>query len=78
MKNWIKARQEELFQNPVALILFILLLSAVHAYYVDSRDLKILCELTGEHNGSYGHPLSAEQKIDNICLSHRPDDGYDF
>lgn len=62
-------------KNSLAWILAGLLLVAVHGSYQRGKELRLICELTGPHDVSFGNPTTPRQKIDTICASRDYDGG---
>lgn len=60
--------------NPATWFLFVLLILAEYGNYTLGHDLDQVCSLLGDHEVSYGHPITPREKIDTICLSREPDE----
>jgi hypothetical protein len=69
--SWLNA---SFVRNPGIWILFGLLLIAEYGNWQRGEELSRLCELLGDHDISVGHPRTAREEIDNICISRRPSD----
>lgn len=62
--------KEGCVRNPVAWVLFALLVVAEYGNYTTGRDLERVCSLIGSHDVSVKNPRTARQVIDNICIGH--------
>jgi hypothetical protein len=69
--NWLL---DKAVKNPIAWLFFALLVIAEYGNYNLGKDLHRMCDLLGEHNVSFEHPVTPQEEIDTICLSHRADD----
>ena len=63
-------------KNPAAWILFGLLVLAECGNYETGRDLRRVCDLAAPHIATVPdrYATTVEQKIDNICGRHEPED----
>jgi hypothetical protein len=57
----------------VVLLLGLLALVEWHNWKMDD-DLDRVCALIGPHDVYVDHPRKPRETIDNICISHEPDD----
>lgn len=64
-------------RNPIAWILLALLAICEWGNYHTGRDLQTICELMGPAIVSVPdrYALTAQQRIDNICIRHTPATG---
>jgi hypothetical protein len=53
--------------NPVAWILAAAIILVEFWNYQKGVQLHRVCELTGPHNLTYGHPVTPKQELDTIC-----------
>ena len=56
------------------LALAVILVLVVYGQVKISRALTRVCELTGPHDYTSGHPITVKDEVNNICISHEPDD----
>jgi hypothetical protein len=74
MSGWITKFRESVIANPFAWFLIVLFVFVEHANYQKGVTIDRMCELTGPHNASYGHPNNAREELDTICVNRQPDD----
>ena len=66
--------QKSFVRSPAMWIWFVLFLVVAASNYSFGRDLERVCDLTGPHVLSLQGPLTARQKVDDICIEHAPPD----
>ncbi|PAY03368.1 hypothetical protein CK489_39625 [Bradyrhizobium sp. UFLA03-84] len=74
LQKFVAEARLSFITHPLTWCLFALFLFVEYSNYQKGVTITRLCELTGNHEAGWAHPVTDKQELDTICVDHRGTD----